>query len=137
MLDDASISSVAKNDQEINPVTDYVVSLYTQHDFKTWEDEARLEIVRGPKAVGLSAGKFLNNIESFTKFVVDVKKIEHLPFNKALEVVESMLFDLKNKPKIDDTVVDAVSLNNENWDYKNILIETESQYIYMCRSSTA
>jgi len=137
MIDTASINSVAQNDREVSPITNYVVSLYTQYDFKTWEHEARLEIVRGPKIVGLNAGKFLNNIESFTKFVVVVKKIEHLPSNKVLKAANNMLSDLKSKPKLDDIVVDAVSLNNENWDYKNILIETENQYIYMCWSSTA
>ncbi|EKE00092.1 MAG: hypothetical protein ACD_22C00092G0004 [uncultured bacterium] len=118
------------------PIMDYTVSIFRQFDFNTWESEENITVVRVNKSNVTNAEEFLKNITSLLNKNIDTSKIQQMVSTALDEIIRNMVHDFKYDLKLSEGFVDAVQLENE-WDYIEVLIETNSEFVYIQWNTTA
>lgn len=119
------------------PIIEYNISIYSSFDFEVWESEQEICIIKCQK----------NDISDASEFIINVIRILEINNYPAFKVVESnekditkiineMNSDLKYDLNFEKKIVDFLILGFE-WDNKEILLETENQFVYFRWSTTA
>ncbi|EKE00089.1 MAG: hypothetical protein ACD_22C00092G0001 [uncultured bacterium] len=118
------------------PIMNYIVSLFCQFDFNIWESEENIALVRINKSTVENAEEFLKNVITILNKNIDASKAQKIASTKLNEIIKEIVRDFKYDLKPSEGFVDAVQLEDV-WNYKEVVIETDSEFIYIQCHTTA